>query len=478
MRILIIGDSPHLKTGFGRVNKIAATRMQEEGWEVFSLGGLSTTVPDDTDGIVTFPIKEGPDLLGVGQIMDTVKKVRPDCVYMTADLGSVTAMAMGTPDMPAFAYVPIEGEPIVNTLWQGVARNAHYISVSKYGADLIERQFGRKVDWAWHGVDHDTFYVTGNRDRTREMFGWTDKFIVISVSTNVQRKQLPRLIEAISILKHQHNIGADRLQLYLHTVPWQGHHLEGWNLFDIIRMFDVKDMVQFHPRMSKLNAFVPEHTGNPDDPGLVEIMNAADLSVNVSQVEGASLTNIEAMACGLPVLTTNYAAGMEMVGKAGRGIHVHDWTVHKSGTLYANVSPQRVADEIRMLMKRPKDLAQMAAASLERAKLFTWDAFRSKLIPGIEQAIEDYGPEKRYLIQKAEDTGPEVDDGQGPDTRLEGSDEIPQGDRGTSGAGEDAGSQVEKDGAVEAQAEGQEEASVENSLLRMMIQDADTVHNS
>jgi len=474
----MIGDSPHLKTGFGRVNMIAAKEMQRQGWEVFSLGGLSKTAPEDDQGITTFPVNDDIDLLGVKYINETVRKVKPDCIYMTADIGSVVHMSMGTPDMPAFSYIPIEGEPIINKFWKAVAQNAHWLSVSKYGSDLVKRQLGRDVDWAWHGVDHNLFYQTGNREATRELFGWKDRFVIISVATNVQRKQLPRLIEAVSILKHQYKYTSDQLVLYLHTVPWQGHHLEGWNLFDILDLFDVRDMVQFHPMMSGLNSFVPEHTGDPKAPGLVEIMNAADLSVNVSQVEGASLTNIEAMACGLPVLTTKYAAGMEMVGNAGRGIHVHDWTVHKSGTMYANVEPQRVADEIRSLIRKPKDLAQMADASLERAKLFTWDAFRSKLIPGILKAVEDYGPEKRYLVKETPDTGHEVVVGQEPDQGHEGEDTIPQGHRGSTGQGEDTVSEVPTDGLVEAQAEGQEEAAVAHSLLRTMIPDADTIHNS
>jgi hypothetical protein len=210
----------------------------------------------------------------------------------------------------------------------------------------------------------------------------------------------------------------------------------------------------------------------------VEIMNAADLSVNVSQVEGASLTNIEAMACGLPVMTTKYAAGWEMVEGAGVGIHVHDWTVHKSGTLYANVQPQRVADEIRLLIRKPRDLAVMAAASLERAKLFTWDDFKAKLIPGIEKAVTDYGTEKRYLIKKAKDTGPEVNVGEEPDQGIEGKDQVPQGDSWPAGSSQDSVDEVATDQPVEAQAEGQEEAPMENTLLGVMTQHANTVHNT
>jgi hypothetical protein len=119
----------------------------------------------------------------------------------------------------------------------------------------------------------------------------------------------------------------------------------------------------------------------------------------------------------------------------------------------------------------------MSAASLERAKLFTWDAFRSKLIPGIEKAVADYGPEKRYLIPKTKDTGQEVIDQEEPVSGSEGEDSIPQGHRGASGPSEDTGSQEPSNRPVEAQAEGQEASAVANTLLGVLRSDA-IIHNT
>ena len=54
-------------------------------------------------------------------------------------------------------------------------------------------------------------------------------------------------------------------------------------------------------------------------PGLVEMYNASDLFVLPSQVEGFGLPIAEAMACGLPVMVTKYAAGWEVASPAGKG---------------------------------------------------------------------------------------------------------------------------------------------------------------
>lgn len=397
MKVLFVGDSPLIKTGFGRVNSIAASRMQQEGWEVASIAGLTKGIPEDTKGIKVYVPTRANDILGVGDIEDVAKDFGPDIIYMTGDPGSIVAMSYGAPDMPAFTYVPIEGEPIPNQHWRLVLSNLPMITCSKYGVNVVKRELGRDIDYAYHGVDHDTFKVNGLRDDVRKAMKWEDKFVIMAVSTNVRRKQLPRLIEAVAKLKHEYK--QKDIVLYLHTVPFQNHWLDGWNLMEIAKMYDVGDITLFHPLMSGFGKSVPETTGNPRNPGLVELYNAADLFVLPSQVEGFGLPIAEAMACGVPVMVTKYAAGWEVASPAGRGIPVADWEVHKSGTVYANVSVPEMAKEILRLKRDPKARQRMSEAGLERVKDFTWKGFTDKLIPAMEAAIVTH--KERNLSQEA-----------------------------------------------------------------------------
>lgn len=385
MRVLFVGDSPLIQTGFGRVNAIAAKRFQEAGWSVASVAGLTKEQPKDDEGIKIYLPSEQGDNLGIRTVPHAVEDFKPDVLYMTADPGSATSLAYGTPDMPAFIYMPIEGAPLTNRDWRLVIGSIPLATTSAYGAEVIKQTVRRDVPWIYHGVDHNTFFVSGNRDEIRAKMGWEGKFVIGVVSTNVRRKQLPRLMQAVAQLKHRYK--QKDIVLYMHTVPFQQYWLEGWNLLECVSMFGIYEETQFHPFMAKRLASIPERTGETGNPGLAELYEAMDLFVLPSQVEGFGLPIAEAMASGTPVLVTKYAAGWEVASPAGRGIPVGDWELHKSGTMYANVSVDGLAKEILRLRRNPKELKRMSEAGLKRAQDFQWSDFQERLIPLVEEAI-------------------------------------------------------------------------------------------
>jgi glycosyltransferase involved in cell wall biosynthesis len=92
---------------------------------------------------------------------------------------------------------------------------------------------------------------------------------------------------------------------------------------------------------------------------LVPIYNAADLYVLPSSYEGFSLPILEAMACGIPVLTTNRAALAEIA--SGYALLVDDLTV------------EALSDAMARALNDPQLRQHLRARGLERARSFRWE---------------------------------------------------------------------------------------------------------
>lgn len=403
MKVLIVGDSPFLKTGFGKVNAVAAKAFADAGWEVGVVSGLSMDPVEDSLGYKVYYPQQG-DVLGVLKANEAVYDFKPDLVYHTGEPGTLTGFARVIPArLPLLAYVPIEGEPIALSEWRAVLSGLPIITCSNYGAEVLRKYTGRTdVPVAYHGIDHEVFRVTGKREETRDILGWSDKFVVMTVAANVRRKQHTRLFEAMAILKNKYH--QSDIILYDHTVPFDNHWLDGWNLPEVAYQFGIlEDIVRFNPAITKPNQSIDE-VGKFDGIGLVDLYNAADLFVLPSQVEGFGLPIAEAMACGVPVMVTRYAAGWEVARPAGVGLPVKDWEIHKSGTRYANVDIEAMAKEILSLKRNPRERARRAALGLQRVRDFRWEDFTETLIDYAHRLVEEKAEESRRS-QELEDTG-------------------------------------------------------------------------
>jgi glycosyltransferase involved in cell wall biosynthesis len=104
------------------------------------------------------------------------------------------------------------------------------------------------------------------------------------------------------------------------------------------------------------------YTPNVPQQDLPALFHTADVFVFPSLIEGMPLVVLEAMACGVPVITTTHGAGdIVRDGMDGFFVPIRD--------------PQAIAQRLEQLYRNPDLLQEMGRNARARALQHTWDAY-------------------------------------------------------------------------------------------------------
>jgi glycosyltransferase involved in cell wall biosynthesis len=101
------------------------------------------------------------------------------------------------------------------------------------------------------------------------------------------------------------------------------------------------------------------YLGQLDNRTLVQAYNAADVLLAPSLYEGFGMTVLEAMACGIPVITSNVSSLPEVAGDAA--------------ILVEPMDVQAIVEAVCRLKNDPAYREELRNKGLARVKLFTWE---------------------------------------------------------------------------------------------------------
>lgn len=116
---------------------------------------------------------------------------------------------------------------------------------------------------------------------------------------------------------------------------------------------------------------------------LNEYYSAASVLVFPSLVEGLALVQLEAMACGIPIITTPNAGGSDIVtdGVEGFVVPIRDLEVLK--------------EKLEWCYRHPQELAEMGRAARRKAEQLTWDLYRQRLANRVQELF--INPDSNFL---------------------------------------------------------------------------------
>jgi UDP-glucose:(heptosyl)LPS alpha-1,3-glucosyltransferase len=231
-------------------------------------------------------------------------------------------------------------------------RKIRLAAVSRRTADLLARYFNRTdVAVIYNGIDTDQFSVPARlarRQGARYRRNFSDKELVLLLIGNDWRvKGLPTILAAMAATRD--------LPLRL-----------------IVVGSDVPTGFQNNAQQLGIADRCRWESPRPD---VIDFYAAADIYVSPSQEDSFGLPVAEAMACGLPVITSKFAGVSELIQNERDGLIMPDPT-----------NPAVLADLLRGLFDNPIARSTLGNAAAVTAQSWTWDRNATQLWTWLKSA--------------------------------------------------------------------------------------------
>lgn len=409
MRLLIWGHYSH--TGFGVVTEAIGGRLAALGVDVRVLamnhrgepvrGPLAGRVwPYESLSNYIRDVSAGAFTGALWTTLDPLDEWVPDRVLVIADvsglLNYIGKNAATWQTVPVYHYCPIEGDNLT-PMWRQVWDLFQPVAMSDYGARVMSEHIGRPVPRIYHGVDTDTFHpatpadpirvagaVLRSQDDCKRWMGYDpSRRMMLRTDRNAVRKNYDALLRAFVDIARRDPL----VDLVLHCQPIDPEGIDLWQ--EILRMpDDLRERVKFTNAHDTFKGLPVE--------GLAALYNAADIYVSTTGGEGFGLTLAESIACGTPVVTTAWAAEIEVVGDGGllvaplydaygEPVRSHS----KYGMDWAVPDAKAFVEPVLSLLDKPaRRRAIGQAGRMHIKRTFSWDAAASQFLDLLATPLE------------------------------------------------------------------------------------------
>ena len=317
MKIAMLSDSVLTPTGYANVTLELLTRLQEKGHECFNLAhnyqgaSINKTIANGKE--ITFTI------IGAGnqpyfkdRMKECIDKYKFDVIIILLDTFMIKENPYNlsfyeqfdfTPCKTVF-YYPSDGRNFPFGCDKILRKVDLPVAMSKYGQAQVKELFNIDTKYIPHGVNFKNFFKLEDKESVKRGFGFQNKFIVGVVARNQGRKMLDRTILAFAKFAEDKN----NALLFLHLDPNDAASV--FDMTQLIKEYKIENKVRFSG-MKVYEGFTLERMN--------QVYNCMDCFLLTTSGEGFGIPTIEAMACGVPVVLTDYTTSAELTndGKCG-----------------------------------------------------------------------------------------------------------------------------------------------------------------
>jgi glycosyltransferase involved in cell wall biosynthesis len=387
-KLLIHSNAPHTGTGYGQQTALFAERLAETyDVGISAFYGVEGSVIQ-YKGIPVYP--------GMGQTHGNETILDHARIHFDGDLrGGLVLTLMDVWVLDPFIWrqlnvamwTPIDHEPCPPPI-AAVLResNAVPIAMSKFGEAQLQAA-GLDALYVPHAIDTSIFKPSKKALARTAMNIPKEGFLVGMVAANrgnPGRKMIPEALEAFKTLRDEHSDA----MLYLHME--MSGRFDGVNVVDYINRIGLdREAVTFCDQYRVIHyPWPPER--------MAGIFNAFDVLLMPSGGEGFGIPAVEAAACGVPAITSDYSAQPELNPAGWLVSGQHNYTRLKAWQFTPNI--EDIADALRQAYELGDTAVdQYGGKCVEFAQVYDIDrVLDEQMLPALAAA------QKRFTERKPE----------------------------------------------------------------------------
>ena len=317
MKVLWISNAPWAPSGYGSQTRQVGLRIAAAGHDIEFVANDGTRGDQEWRGHLVRG-SSGGDRYSRDGILDDYARSEADWVVSLYD-NWVYTQGMRDPfeSVPRVAgWVPVDHYPVPKVLWRWLANDHMAIAMSQYGFDRLSElsenfrhgevrgQPPFAVRYAPHGIE--PVFSPVDTDFRDVIDVPAEAFLVGIVAANngtlvYDRKGFGDMVAAMTDLMHARS----DVYLYIHSIA---SGFDAFNLEHLLAFYGVPDdRVRWADQYA-----LRKHTVT--DEHMATIYSSLDVLLATSRGEGFGLPVIEAQACGVPVIASNWTAQAELVG--------------------------------------------------------------------------------------------------------------------------------------------------------------------
>jgi glycosyltransferase involved in cell wall biosynthesis len=390
-KLLWHSNAPWTPTGYGSQTALFAERLKDHyDLTISAFYGLEGNILP-WNGIPVLPGQA--QTYGNETILEHAQAARLDedsLVVALMDAWVLDANVWG--QLPLACWVPVDHDPAPAPVAGFFHRSgAVPIAMSRFGEKKL-REAGLDPLYVPHGVDTEA-YKPHNRAEARKETGLPDDgFIVGMVAANKgnpSRKCFAEAFEAFRAFHANHPTS----KLYVHAEATG--RFGGVYLPDLIRSVDLNPDAVIFPDQYRAVHFPhkPEY--------MAKIYSSMDVLLAPSAGEGFGIPVIEAQACGIPVIVSDFSAQPELCGAGWLVEGVHTYTA--IGSYQFKPSVKDIHEALKSCHRRTgRDVGTHARNARAHAEKYDVDlVLKDYMLPALEEARARYAARKPKTLKAA-----------------------------------------------------------------------------